>query len=71
MARTTTRYLKGTVDKVEYVIEFVIEELDNRELVARALRVDANKLRNVGLSSSAAYKKAASARRHRVERQVL
>ena len=44
MAQTKTRFLKGTVDKDEYVIEFVIEELSDRELVARALRVDASKV---------------------------
>ena len=55
MAQTRTRYLKGIVDKNKYIIEFVIEELSDRELVARALHVEASKVRNVGQSSNAAY----------------
>ena len=71
MAQTRTRYLKGTVNKTEHIVEFVIEELSDRELLARALHVDASKVRNVGQSNSAAHKRAPNARRHRVERQVL
>ena len=71
MPTTKKRYLKGTVDNVEHVIEFLIEDLNDRELVARALGVDTNKLRNVGTSNSSAHKKAPNAGRRRVERQVL
>ena len=71
MAQTKTRYLNGTVDKTEQSIEFVIEELSDREFVARALDVEASKVRNVGQSSNAAYKRVPNASRHGVERQAL
>ena len=71
MPTTKKRYLKGTVNNVEHVIEFVIEDLNDRELVARALQVDTRELRNVGTSSNSAYRKADNAMHRRVERRVL